>query len=175
MTMPIALTKALAMLMVAQALLGLIFQDSYRDVEWIKATWYGNDWVTLTAAVPLLSIGLVAATRGSKRGLLLWFGMVAYAVYNSAFYLFGAALNAFFPIYVASVVLATIALILGLTRVNPADVAGGFRSSTPSRIIGGALVFIGIGFASAWSGLWAAYVFGGRPTPVDPEAQQIAA
>jgi len=25
-------------------------------VEWIKATWFGNDWVTLMVAVPLLVI-----------------------------------------------------------------------------------------------------------------------
>ena len=89
--------------MVVQSVLGLVFQDQSRDVEWIKATWFGNDWVTLVVAVPLLVIALVMARRGSVPGLLSWLGLVGYAVYNYAYYLFGAALNAFFLLYVVGV------------------------------------------------------------------------
>jgi hypothetical protein len=42
--------------MAAQALMGLTAPEQYRDVEWIKATWVGNDWLTLVVAVPLLLI-----------------------------------------------------------------------------------------------------------------------
>ena len=59
MRAPSILTTALAALMVVQSVLGLVFQEQYRDVEWIKATWFGNDWVTLVAAVPLLVVALV--------------------------------------------------------------------------------------------------------------------
>jgi hypothetical protein len=83
-----------------------MFPAQYRDVEWIRATWYGNDWVTLAVAVPLMLIGRVRARAGSARGLLLWLGVMGYAAYNYAFYLFGAALNVFFPLYVALLVLA---------------------------------------------------------------------
>lgn len=86
-----------------QAALGLLFPGRYRDVEWIAATWWGNDWVTLGLAVPLLWFGAARAVRGSTRGLLLWLGTLAYCVYNYAYYLFGAALNAFFPIYLSVV------------------------------------------------------------------------
>ena len=41
------LTAALAALMVVQSMLGLLFPGEYRDAEWIKATWFGNDCVTL--------------------------------------------------------------------------------------------------------------------------------
>src|SRR5687768_14169087 len=105
MGVPRKLTLTLAGLMTTQALMGLIAQDQYRDVEWIKATWYGNDWLTLVIAVPLLLMSSVGAQRGSARAFLLWSGAVGYAVYNYAFYLLGAALNAFFPLYVVSVVL----------------------------------------------------------------------
>lgn len=54
MRAPYVLAAALAVLMVVQSSLGLLFQRQYRDVEWIKATWFGNDWVTLVVAVPLL-------------------------------------------------------------------------------------------------------------------------
>src|SRR5688572_22737629 len=89
MRTPYLLTAALAALMVVQSVLGLLFQGQYRDVAWIQATWFGNDWVTLVAAVPLLVVALVLASRGSTRGLLLWLGMLGYAVYNCAYYLFG--------------------------------------------------------------------------------------
>src|SRR5688572_19998748 len=100
------LSVVLLVVMSTQATMGLLFPAVYRDAEWIRATWFGNDLVTLTLAVPLLLMGLVGATRGSVRGLLLWLGMIGYALYNYAFYLFGAALNAFFPLYVAALVLA---------------------------------------------------------------------
>src|SRR6186997_523856 len=100
------LSTVLLAVMLTQAITGLAFQTAYRDVEWIRATWFGNDWVTLIVAAPLLFIGLARTAVGSVRGLLLWLGLIGYALYNYAFYLFGAALNAFFPIYVVAVVLA---------------------------------------------------------------------
>jgi hypothetical protein len=86
--------------MVVQPVLGLLFQKQYRDVEWIKATWFGNDWVTLLFAAPLLVVALLMARGGSAPGLLLWVGLIGYGVYNYAYCLFGAALNAFFLLYV---------------------------------------------------------------------------
>ena len=100
--------------MLVQSALGLLFRDQYRDVEWIAATWLGNDWVTLVVALPLLVRRYRVTRRGSVRGLLLWLGTLGYAIYNSAYYLFGAALNAFFPLYVATVIVAAVALILAL-------------------------------------------------------------
>jgi hypothetical protein len=169
------LSVLLFVLMLSQASMGLAFPGVYRDVEWIRATWFGNDWVTLLVAIPLLSIGLRRTSSGSVRGLLLWLGLVGYALYNYAFYLFGAALNAFFPLYVAAVVLAAIVLILALSHVHPSRVSASFRATTPVRLIGAALVFIGAGLACAWISMWAAYVFAGRPTPVEPEAFRLVA
>ena len=77
MGVPQRLTWCLAGLMCAQALLGLAFLEEYRDPEPIRTTWFGNDWVTLLLAVPLLVTGLVRAARGFTRGLLLWLGASA--------------------------------------------------------------------------------------------------
>lgn len=38
------------MLMAAQAILGLTMPMLYRDPAWIKATWFGNDWITLVVS-----------------------------------------------------------------------------------------------------------------------------
>jgi hypothetical protein len=169
------LTTALLVVMSSQASMGLFFQTAYQDVDWIRATWFGNDWVTLVVAVPLLAGGLVRAASGSVRGLVLWLGLIGYAVYNYAFYLFGAALNAFFLTYAVALVLAVVLLVLALANVNATRVADSFRPTTPVRIIGGTLVFVGMALASVWIAMWVADVFAGRPTPVEPEAFRLVA
>jgi len=169
------LTATLLVVMSVQAVMGLVFQTAYRDVDWVRATWFGNDWVTLFVAVPLLLTGFVRAAAGSIRGLLLWLGLIGYALYNYAFYLFGAALNVFFPLYVAALVLAATVLILALSHIDARRVAERFRPMTPMRLIGGSLVFVGLGLASVWIALWAAYIFAGWPTPVETEAFKLVA
>jgi hypothetical protein len=161
--------------MVAQSVLGRIFPGQYRDVVWIRLTWFGNDWVTLVVGVPLLVASLLLARRGSVRGLLLWLGMLGYGTYNYAYYMLGAALNAFFPIYIVPLVLSVVTLILALSRIDVAEAAASFRPKTPGRIVGGYLVFVAVGLTFVWMVVWAAYVFAGQPTPVEPEAFQLVA
>ena len=135
MKTPYVLAAGLSALMLVQSVFGRLLQGQYRDVEWIKATWFGNDWVTLVVAVPLLAVAVVLARRGSTRGLLLWLGMLGYAAYNYAYYLLGAALNAFFVLYVSALVLSVVTLILSLSRIDVAIVAASFRPQTPVRVI----------------------------------------
>ena len=169
------LTLALAAVMAVQSASGLLLSRHYRDPDWIEAAWFGNDWVTLALGLPLLLSGLAAAARGSPRGELVWLGLLAYAAYNYAFYLFGAALNAFFLLYVASFVLAVTVLIIVLSQLDVAGVAASFASWVPARIIGGSLALIGLTLGAVWIVMWAAYVFAGRATPVEPEAFQVVA
>jgi hypothetical protein len=159
---PLALSAVIAALMALQSALGLLFQSEYRDTAFIKTTWLGNDWVTLVAAVPLMVVAIVLVRRGSLRTLLLWLGMLGYAAYNYAYYLFGAALNAFFPMYVVLVILTAVTLMLALPRVDAAALREAFSPRTPRRIVGGYLTFVAVGFGFAWLAQWAAYVFGGK-------------
>lgn len=169
------LSIMLLTLMAAQASLGLVFSGEYRDAEWIVATWWGNDWVTLVLAVPLFAAGLVLARRGSTRGVLIWAGMLAYAAYNYAYYLLGAALNRFFILYVVCVVAAVAALVMLLAELDVRAIAARFAAKTPVRRAGGYLIFTAVGLSAVWIGMWAAYAFAGRPTPVETEAFQLVA
>jgi hypothetical protein len=169
------LTGALAALLLLQAVLGLVFAAQYRDAEWIRAAWYGNDWVTLTVALPLLLAGRARAERGSRRGLLLWLGVTGYAAYNYAFYLFGAALNASFPLYVMSFVFAGVTLILALPVVDAGDIWSRFNPGFRPGVLGGYFLLTGVGLGAVWLGTWAAYVFLERPTPVEPAAFRLVA
>lgn len=170
-----SLSWILGGLMILQSGLGLFFPDQYRDVDWIKAAWFGNDLVTLGVAVPLFILGIVLANRGSQRGLLLWLGMLGYAIYNYAYYLFGAALNTFFGVYWVVLVLSAVTLILALASMDAAAVAAGFHQKTPVRLIGGYFVFVGLGLGIVWLAMWAAYAFAGQPTPIEPEAFKVVA
>lgn len=154
-------SAVLAGAMAVQAVTGLVFRSEYRDIDWIRTTWFGNDLVTLVAYVPLLVVALVLARRGSVRALLLWAGVVGYAVYNYAFYMIGAVLSVFFPLHVAILVLSGVALVQLLAGVDAAAVATAFSPRTPVRVIGGYLVFIVVGLVSAWTAIWAQYVFNG--------------
>lgn len=169
------LSVLLLALMAAQASLGLVFSGEYRDAEWIVATWWGNDWVTLALAAPLLAAGLSMARRGSTRGVLLWAGMLAYAAYNYAYYLLGAALNRFFMLYVIGVVAAVAALVMLLADVDARVIAARFAEKTPVKRAGGYLIFTAVGLSAVWIGMWAAYAFAGRPTPVETDAFQLVA
>jgi hypothetical protein len=165
----------LTSLLLVQALLGLLLPATYRDVAWIKATWYGNDWVTLVAAVPLLCLGMRQASQGSVRGRLLVLGIAGYATYNYCFYLFGAALNAFFPLYVGGVLLGAVTLGVFLASLDVSLVARSSRARIPVRVVGGYLVFVAAGLAVVWFATWGAFAFGGRPTPIETEAFKVVA
>lgn len=161
--------------MVVQAGLGLLLPGQYRDPEWIRATWFGNDWVTLAVAAPLLGAGLVRARRGSVRGLLFVMGVAAYAVYNYAFYLFGAALNVFFGLYVLSFLLGVLTLARVVSQFDVKSFPASRYARTPLRAVGGYLVVVAVGLSSVWLWMWGAYAFAGRPTPIDPDAFKVVA
>jgi len=141
----------------------------------MRLAWFGNDWVTLVVALPLLVTALFVSRGGSVRALLIWFGVLAYGVYNYAFYMFGAALNAFFPIYLTAFLSALIALILGLSNLRHSEVEASFRELTPVHLLGGYLVFVGLGLSAVWIIMWGRFVFAGSPLPVEEEAFRLVA
>jgi hypothetical protein len=96
-------------------------------------------------------------------------------IYNYAFYLFGAALNVFLPLYVVLLVAAIVMLVLALSRLESAAVSSCFDQAMPARTVGVYLVLVAIGLAAVWLGMWGAYAFAGRPTPIEPEAFKIVA
>lgn len=167
-------TRALVTLIIVQALLGVLWPSAYRDPDWIKATWFGNDWITLLIAAPLMWVSGRQASA-STRAELLWLGTVGYSVYNGAFYLFGAALNAFFPLYVITLGVAIVTLTSGLARVGPVAAHREMEIGVRDRVLGGYLIFVACGLSVVWIATWAAYAFAGRPTPVAPEAFKIVA
>lgn len=146
------LSALIAALMAAASLGGLLFENLYRDNAFVVTLWRGNDLVTLIVAVPLLIWAIIYTRRGSIRARLVWLGMLAYALYNYAFYLFAAAFNQFFLFYVALFTLSIYALIFALINTDAEEIKRRFSDRTPVKLIGGYMLFIAAGLGILWIG-----------------------
>jgi hypothetical protein len=145
-----ALSIIIAILAVAASVGGLFLGGLYRDNVFVKAAWRGNDWVTLAAAVPVLAASLALARRDSLRAQLVWMGMLDYMLYNFAFYLFGAAFNWFFLLYVALFTLSIFALIYGLLGMDAEAIHQNFHNRTPVKWISGYMLLIAAGLSGVY-------------------------
>ena len=61
----------------------------------------GTALVVLLVGVPVLTGSVLAARRGSTRGLAVWLGTVSYLTYNAVMFCFATPFNRLFPLYVA--------------------------------------------------------------------------
>jgi hypothetical protein len=109
----------------------------------------GQDWVDLLLAVPWLAITAVAASRGSRRGLLLLAGGLGYAVYELVIYAFALRFNALFLAYCAALGLSICSLVSILHKLLQEDVPG-WLSTAPVRGSGIFLVAVGVCFVLLW-------------------------
>lgn len=167
-------TRALSRIVVALAVVaaggGALRPGLYRDNPLVTAAWLGNDLVTLLVAVPILAAAMVVARRGSRRARLVWMGMLYYALYNFQFYLFGAAFNAMFLVYVALFAGSALALVSGLTELDVEAVV----ADRPARGDRGVAVWMGAVAAVLglfWVALAARYwVTGAVPPMVEATA-----
>jgi hypothetical protein len=141
---------------------GLLLDGLYRDNLFGTAAWKGNDVVTLFVAVPLLVAALVFSGRGSLRAQLIWMGMLDYALYNYAFYLFAAAFNWFFLIYVALFGCSIFALIFGLTNLDVNGIGQQIRERTPVKWIAGYMLFVAVGLSLIYLSQSLGFVFTGQ-------------
>jgi len=156
------LSIIIAVCAAAAAAGGLLIDDLYQGNAFLSAAWPGNDLVTLFVAVPLLVVSLVLSIRGSRRGHLIWLGMLAYVLYNYAYYLFGSAFNSFFLLYVVLFNLSMFALIFALTKLDVREVAARFRAGTPVRWLAGYMAFVALGLTFVYGSQALAFVATGQ-------------
>jgi hypothetical protein len=136
---------------VVASLGGLLVHNLYRDDStWATAALRGGDLVTLLIMAPALVVAVFLTNGGSARATLVWIGLLAYGVYNFAFYVFGAAFNDLFLVHVVAFSSSVFALIALLPRVDVARIARRFDPRTPRRTVAGLLVLVGLGFAALW-------------------------
>jgi hypothetical protein len=141
---------AIAGLAIIAALAGLFLDGLYHEGAWAREALRGGDLVTLVVAVPLLILSLTFSMRGSMRAVPVWIGLLAYSIYNYAFYALGAAFNDAFLLHIALLSLSVYAMACALAAVDVRGVADQFRRSRGARGVGLFLVIVG-GFQAA---LW---------------------
>jgi len=152
----------LLFLVILAASLGIFVEDLYQDNLLVRAGWYGNDLVTLGLAIPLLMISTILTRRGSLRGVLLWLGVLAYTLYCYAFYLFGAAFNSLFLVYVGIVVASTFGLIFALTSSPVQQIARGVNISKLTRIAGILVILVSVILGSFWTAISLGFIWSGK-------------
>lgn len=141
------LSIAIVLLALIASAGGLLFDNLYRDNRFVTTTWFGNDLITLFLAIPILILTMVNSRRGSLKAQLIWLGMLDYMLYNYAFFLFGAAFNAFFLVYAALLGLSIFALILGLVHLDLPAIQKQFSKRTPYKWIAGYFIFVATGLS----------------------------
>ena len=159
------LSAAVTALMAASSAAGAWWPGLYRDPPAVVAMFRAYDLVTLTVATPLLAGARLRARQGSPRAQLLWAGMLAYAVYQYAYYVFGAAVNPLFPVHVTVFVLAGVTLTVLLRGLDVPHVAAEFGPRTPRRAVSGVLAVLAAGLGGMWIGNSVRSALTGTPLP----------
>jgi hypothetical protein len=145
------------------ALFGLLRPEHYNDSAAMLPQILIEDAVVLFAGVPALALGLWAATRGSRRGRLLWLGSLAFLLYIWAS---KATLLRFNDAFLGYVALFTLTLFLlggGLLRFDPDSLREALAGRLSRRLYGGYLLAAAVGLTFMWlSEVVPATLAGGR-------------
>ncbi len=147
---------------------GLLLPDLYRDSDFFKISWKANDIITLFVVVPLTIITIKFYKNGSQKSHLLLMGLIAYMLYNYAFYLFGTVFNKFFLLYVAIFALSIYALIFGLSGPDIKNIISGFSQNTPIRWIAAYLFFTTIPLLIVEGSQCVKFIISGKEPAVPP-------
>jgi hypothetical protein len=146
----VTLSVIILLLAIAASLGGLFMGSLYQDNEFIKVVWYGNDLLTLLVAIPLMIGALAFSLKGSEKAHLIWMGTLLYMLYNYMFYLYAAAFNRFFLLYVALFTLSAYALIFAMINTDAVEISKKFNPQTPVKWISGYSLFFGLFLGGLW-------------------------
>jgi hypothetical protein len=144
------LSTAIAVLIVASSLSGLLIDGLYRDGAWAREALRGGDLTTLVLVVPVLIGSLALSIRGSRRAEVVWIGALAYSVYDYAYYVFGAAFNDVFVLHIALLALSIWALALSVSTLDRRAAATALGIGRSGRWVGLFLALVGSILGSLW-------------------------
>jgi hypothetical protein len=123
----------------------------------------GTALVVLVVAVPVAAAGMIAAARGSARGLVLWSGAAAYLLYNAVMFAFATPLNRFFLLYVALLGLALWSVVAVLRGTDLRSMAARVSPRLPARAIAAYTWLVVLLNAVAWLGRIVPALYRGEP------------
>ena len=148
-TLTEGLAWSLVALVLAAAVVGLLVDDVYAGATSTAAMLRAYDLVSVALVAPALALATLRARRGSMRSRLAVAGLAAYVVYTYAYYLFGTGFNDLFLLHAAVFGAAFWLLILTLTGVDVAALAG--RSTLKrSRAAAVILALLAVSLGGMW-------------------------
>ncbi|RPH57840.1 MAG: hypothetical protein EHM81_11020 [Chloroflexi bacterium] len=159
-----SLSQAVAILMAAVSLAGLLFQSTLYPTEALRRAFFANDLVNLLIGLPILLGSRWLTRRNSLVGLLFWPGALFYVTYNYVAY--AAALIAVpqTVFYLALAVLSVFTIFRLLSSVDAVAVSAKLAGSVPERLGGGILVGLGaLFFIQAIAQI--IFILSGQPAP----------
>lgn len=156
---PIILSIIIMVLSAIASTGGIFIDDLYRDNKFINAVWLGNDIVTLFVALPIMIVALIFSIRNSLKAQLIWMGTLWYMVYNYIFYMYGAAFNKFFLLYVFIFTISVYALIIALMKFDKASLAQKISIKAPVKWISVFMLFFAIFIGGLWIAQALSFVF----------------
>ncbi|WP_411966791.1 hypothetical protein [Haloferax sp. YSSS75] len=140
----------IVVLTAAATISGLLIAGFYSDPPALRLQAYGQDLVTLGIILPVLTVGLWYALRGSTRGYFLWLGAVGYLTYTYLVYAVITQFNWFFLGYVAIFGLSLYTFVAGLLQIDASAVERSLESTLPVRLVVGFFVVMGVLVALLW-------------------------
>ncbi len=140
---------------------GLFMDKLYHDNDLVVAAWQGNDIVTLFLVVPVMLLSLAFLKKSPVMARLFWMGCLWYMIYNYMFYMFGAAFNVFFLLYIAIFTLSSYTFIFALIQTNAIAISKSFLDRTPVKWISGFMIFFAGLLCTLWMVMSLSFVFTG--------------
>ncbi len=130
---------------------GLFLSNIYQDNATVIQIWQSNDLVTLVVAVPLL-LGAILVWQKTRtlKALLVWLGILGYLCYNYAYYVYGAAFNSLYLVYVFIYILSIGGLILGLVQFPIHELNQAIKPKFLRKTIIGEMLFIAGGLSAVY-------------------------
>ncbi|MCC6453325.1 MAG: hypothetical protein IT328_00130 [Caldilineaceae bacterium] len=159
----------IVVLLVVTAGAGVLHNDMYRPFlgESIVAFQFFQDLVSLAFA-PLLAAAMYWTSHGSRRGFVLWTGVLVFVAYYYSFYGFDFVYTLYFPLYLALMGLSIYSLIGLLTNVDAEVFRAGVAERMPVRLVAGVL-----GMTALFVPIWLSMIVQGIRTQ-QPQATDLA-
>jgi hypothetical protein len=166
-------TVAISALAVVSSLVGLLRPGHYRAPADLVLSYQIQDLTVLLVGVPVLVVGLWAASRGSVRGRLVWLGGMAFMTYIWASIAIQIPYNELFLVYVALFGLSLFTFVGGMWSTDPAAIRRRLEGRIDPRLYAGALFVVGLGLAALWlSDVLPPLLQGTTPTLVEESGPQ---
>ncbi len=110
----------------------------------------GTAVVVLVVGVPVLTLAVLGASRGSARAFVVWLGTLGYLLYQSVLFCFATPYNNLFLLYVAHLGLAVWSIVMVLRSADLDAFGARLSPRAPVRFVAGfALVVVALN-ATAW-------------------------